>query len=176
MAFPYGIYVSLVAPGPVDTEFDKIAGIKGGMKGGPSQNTRISAEECAADIIRQLQKNKTLILPGKKLRRLMNFYLMLPWFIRVICVVLVILLCSFTTDKTSVAFFLRLASVIILGTMIVTTVTFNVPINASTGLWDKGDMSDKWKQKRKLWHFFQGYRSIALILSFILLTIAQVII
>src|SRR5699024_5753189 len=79
---PYGIETVLVAPGPVDSEFDKNAGIEGGMKGGPSQNTRISSEECAADIVKQLEKNKTVVFPGKKLRRLMNLYINLPWFIR----------------------------------------------------------------------------------------------
>ncbi|WP_257668777.1 SDR family NAD(P)-dependent oxidoreductase [Parapedobacter tibetensis] len=79
---PYGIDIVLVTPGPVDSEFDKNAGIDGGMKGGPSQNTRISSEECAADIVTQLEKNKSLILPGRKLRRLMNLYINFPWFLR----------------------------------------------------------------------------------------------
>lgn len=79
---PYGIAIALATPGPVDSEFDKIAGIDGGMKGGPSQNTRISSADCAKDIIRQLEKNKMLILPGKKLRRLMHLYINLPWILR----------------------------------------------------------------------------------------------
>jgi uncharacterized protein len=79
---PYGIDITLATPGPVDSEFDKNAGIDGGMKGGPTQKTRISSTECAIDIVRQLEKNRTLILPGKKLRRLMNMYINLPWFLR----------------------------------------------------------------------------------------------
>ena len=63
---PYGIAVSVATPGPVDSEFDRHAGIDRGMKGGPSQNTRISSEECAKDIVRQLEQDKTLILPGKE--------------------------------------------------------------------------------------------------------------
>ena len=79
---PYGVETVLVTPGPVDSEFDKNAGIEGGMKGGPSQNTRISSEQCAADIIRQLDKGKTVIFPGRKLRRLMKLYINLPWAMR----------------------------------------------------------------------------------------------
>lgn len=80
---PHGVEVALVCPGPVDTEFDIRAGIKGGMKGGPSQGTRISADQCAAEIIAALKKEKYLIFPGKKIRWLMKFYLLLPWFLRV---------------------------------------------------------------------------------------------
>lgn len=79
---PYGINVSLAAPGPVDSEFDKIAGIENGMQGGPSQKTRISSELCAKEIVAQMEKDKTLILPGKSIRQLMKLYINLPWFIR----------------------------------------------------------------------------------------------
>ncbi len=79
---PKGIQVNLVCPGPVDTEFDALAGIEKGMKGGPSQKTRISSEECANDIIKGIKQNKAAIFPGKKLNRLMKFYLLLPWNIR----------------------------------------------------------------------------------------------
>lgn len=78
----YGINIALVTPGPVDSEFDQNAGIDGGMQGGPSQDTRITSEACAADIVRQLAQNKAVIFPGKKLRRLMKLYINLPWFIR----------------------------------------------------------------------------------------------
>ena len=79
---PKGVQVNLVCPGPVDTEFDSVAGVDKGMKGGPSQNTRISAEECAKDIIKGILKDKASIFPGTKINRLMNFYLMLPWWLR----------------------------------------------------------------------------------------------
>ena len=79
---PKGVQVNLVCPGPVDTEFDTVAGIDQGMKGGPAQSMRISAEQCADDIIRGIKKNRAVIFPGKKLNRLMKFYLMLPWFVR----------------------------------------------------------------------------------------------
>jgi short-subunit dehydrogenase len=79
---PYEIDVALICPGPVNTEFDINAGINNGMKGGPSQSTRISAEECATDTILGLQRGKHLIFPGKKFNRLMKLYLVLPWFVR----------------------------------------------------------------------------------------------
>ncbi len=85
---------------------------------------------------------------------------------------LAILLCSFTEDKSSPVFYLRLAAVILLATMIVTTVVFNVPVNIQTGEW-AAEYNREWVRKRKIWRFFQGYRSIVLILAFIVLVIAQ---
>ena len=79
---PKGIQVNLVCPGPVDTEFDKVAGVDKEMSGGPSQKTRISAKECATDIVKGIKKDSAVIFPGKKLNRLMKLYLMLPWNIR----------------------------------------------------------------------------------------------
>ncbi len=79
---PKGIQVNLVCPGPVDTEFDKVAGIDKGMSGGPSQKTRISAEECAEDIIKGTSKDRAVIFPGAKISRLMKLYLLLPWWLR----------------------------------------------------------------------------------------------
>ncbi len=79
---PKGVQVNLVCPGPVDTGFDKASGIEGGMKGGPAQSTRISAEQCAADIIKGVRKNKAVIFPGKKFNLLMKFYLALPFSVR----------------------------------------------------------------------------------------------
>jgi short-subunit dehydrogenase len=52
------------------------------MKGGPSQSTRISADECAKDIVKGIVKNKASIFPGAKINRLMKFYLLLPWSVR----------------------------------------------------------------------------------------------
>lgn len=86
--------------------------------------------------------------------------------------VLAIFLTSFTLDKSSTVFYIRLVATILLGTMILTTVIFNVPVNIQTGKWTD-DYNDKWKKKRKIWRIFQGYRSIILIISFILFVVAQ---
>ena len=46
-----GVFVSEAAPGPVESEFDRVAGIEGGLA--PSRNIfRIAAQECAAAIVR----------------------------------------------------------------------------------------------------------------------------
>lgn len=79
---PLGIEVALVCPGPVDSEFDKVAGIDGGLRGGPSQSTRISAAECAADTISLLKQSRALVVPGAKIRRLMTLYNLFPWRVR----------------------------------------------------------------------------------------------
>jgi short-subunit dehydrogenase len=44
-----GVVVTQVCPGPVDSEFDQLAGSAGGMTGGPPQFLRISAAQCARD-------------------------------------------------------------------------------------------------------------------------------
>jgi uncharacterized protein len=79
---PLGIDVGLVLPGPVDSEFDERANIKGGMVGGPAQKTRISAEACAVDTVRLLEAGKLVVIPGVRIRRLMNAYFWLPWAVR----------------------------------------------------------------------------------------------
>ncbi len=86
---------------------------------------------------------------------------------------LVILLASFTEDKTSMIFYLRLIAVILLATMIFTTVVFNVPVNIQTGKWND-EYNEKWKKKRKIWQIFQGYRSIILFIVFVVLVVAQI--
>lgn len=87
---------------------------------------------------------------------------------------LVIFLCSFTDDKSSMVFYLRLTAVILLATIIFTTVVFNVPVNIQTGKWTE-EYNEKWVRKRRIWRVFQGYRSIILIIAFILLVVAQTI-
>ncbi len=83
-----------------------------------------------------------------------------------------IFLISFTEDKSSISFVLRIIAMILLAIMTATTVIFNVPVNFQTGKWHDG-YTPEWQRKRKLWRFFQGFRSIALIIAFIFLVIAQ---
>lgn len=57
-----GIIVSEAAPGPVESEFDQMAGIEGGAT--PGQNIfRISARECASDIVREFEKGSPDNIP-----------------------------------------------------------------------------------------------------------------
>lgn len=86
--------------------------------------------------------------------------------------ILAITLCINTEDKSGITFYLRLTAAIALSTMIITTVFFNVPVNVQTGKWEE-EYNEKWKKKRKIWRIFQGYRSIILVVSFILLIIGQ---
>jgi uncharacterized protein len=66
-----GVVVSEAAPGPVESEFDKVAGIEGGAT--PGQRLfRISAHECAVDIVRQFEAGAPTIFPGENHRRLMR--------------------------------------------------------------------------------------------------------
>lgn len=73
-----GVIVTQVAPGPVDTEFDALAGTEGGMAGDPPGQVRISAEECARDALRGLQRGRALVFPGRRYRALMRAALALP--------------------------------------------------------------------------------------------------
>ncbi len=74
-------------------------------------------------------------------------------------------------EKGNIPGIILLAAVILLSTAIATTVFFNVPVNIATGHWTDTDYSVEWKKKRKVWRFFQGYRSVIFIIVFILLTV-----
>ncbi len=72
-----GIVVSEAAPGPVETEFDTVAGISGGAT--PAQGVfRISAQECANDIVRQFEKGERVIFPGRNYRFMMKLQPLMP--------------------------------------------------------------------------------------------------
>jgi uncharacterized protein len=60
-----GIIVSEAAPGPVDSEFSQIARIEGGAAPGQSF-IRITAQECAAHIVKEFEKGSPVIFPGRK--------------------------------------------------------------------------------------------------------------
>ena len=72
-----GVIVCEAAPGPVETEFDRIAGIEGGAT--PGQNLfRITAGECARDIIQQFGRGTAVIYPGRMYRWLMRLQPLMP--------------------------------------------------------------------------------------------------
>jgi uncharacterized protein len=72
-----GITVSEAAPGPVDSEFDQVAGIEGGATPGQSI-LRITARECAADIVREFERGSPVIFPGRNYRWLMKVQPLMP--------------------------------------------------------------------------------------------------
>jgi len=64
-----GIRVTMVSPGFVRTEISRNALTGDGSPQGTmdeATNNGISAEKCAADILRGIDRNKALIIPGKK--------------------------------------------------------------------------------------------------------------
>lgn len=73
-----GVTVSEAAPGPVESEFDQVAGIEGGATPGLSGVFRISARECAEEIAREFEKGSPVIFPGRTYRWLMKAQPLMP--------------------------------------------------------------------------------------------------
>jgi hypothetical protein len=73
-----GVVVTQVCPGPVDSEFDQLAGTVGGMEGGPPQFLRISAARCAKDAIAGFERGAALVFPGRAYRIAMTMAPLLP--------------------------------------------------------------------------------------------------
>jgi len=72
-----GISVSEAAPGSVESEFDQVAGIEGGAT--PGQGIfRITAKECATDIVREFEKGSPVIFPGRNYGLLMKAQPLMP--------------------------------------------------------------------------------------------------
>lgn len=55
------VYVGCLCPGPVDTEFNKVANVKFALKG-------ISAKHCVAYAYRQMMKKQTVIVPTLRMK------------------------------------------------------------------------------------------------------------
>lgn len=51
---------------------------------------------------------------------------------------------------------------------LVTTILVNVKINFDTSRWDADQPPEQWKQTRRRWEFFQGVRSWAFLIAFVL--------
>ena len=66
-----------VCPGPVDSEFDQVAGSAEGMSGTPARLFRISAAQCAREAVTGFERGAALVFPGRAYRFLMR---MLPVF------------------------------------------------------------------------------------------------
>src|SRR6202035_491407 len=56
-----GVVVTQVCPGPVDSEFDTVAGSVGGMTGAPPQFLRISAARCAREALAGFDAGQPLV-------------------------------------------------------------------------------------------------------------------
>ena len=73
-----GVAVTQVCPGPVDSEFDQLAGSAGGMTGGPPQFLRISAAQCAREALAGFDRGVPLVFPGRPYRIAMRALPLLP--------------------------------------------------------------------------------------------------
>jgi short-subunit dehydrogenase len=73
-----GVVVSQVCPGPVDSEFDEVAGSEGGMAGGPPQFLRISAAQCAREALAGFDRGAAIVFPGRAYRLAMRLLTLLP--------------------------------------------------------------------------------------------------
>ncbi len=73
-----GVVVTQVCPGPVDSEFDQVAGSAGGMTGGPPQLLRISAAQCAREALAGFDRGVPLVFPGRAYRIAMRALPLLP--------------------------------------------------------------------------------------------------
>ncbi len=73
-----GVVVTQVCPGPVDSEFDKVAGTAGGMTGGPPQFLRIGAARCAREALAGFDRGAALVFPGRAYRIAMRVLPLLP--------------------------------------------------------------------------------------------------
>ena len=73
-----GVVVTQVCPGPVDSEFDTVAGSAGGMTGSPPQFLRISATRCAAEALAGFDRGAPMVLPGRGYRIVMRALPLVP--------------------------------------------------------------------------------------------------
>jgi len=73
-----GVVVTQVCPGPVDSEFDQVAGTVGGMAGGPPQFLRITAAECARQAVAGFERGAALVFPGRAYRAAMAMLPLMP--------------------------------------------------------------------------------------------------
>lgn len=55
------VHISALCPGPVNTEFNKVANVDFGLKG-------ISVQKCVGYCLKKMKKNKTIIVPGFSVR------------------------------------------------------------------------------------------------------------
>lgn len=71
-----GVVVTLVTPGPVDTEFGEVAGDEGARQR-PSW-MRISADQCAREAIEGFERAAPLVYPGQAFRWVMRLTSLVP--------------------------------------------------------------------------------------------------
>ncbi len=73
-----GVTVTQVCPGPVESEFDQVAGSVGGMAGAPPQFFRITAAQCAREALAGFERGDALVFPGRAYRFAMRLLPFIP--------------------------------------------------------------------------------------------------
>ncbi len=79
-----------------------------------------------------------------------------------------ILIISWAIWATEVPMAIRVAATAIWGFGLVTTILVNVGINLRTSKWDPESDAGEWKAMRERWELFQGIRSWAFLISFLI--------
>lgn len=78
-----GVTVTQVCPGPVDTEFEEVAGNFTGQR--PPALVRISPERCARQALRGFRRGRALVVPGLLIRIVMLLGAWTPrWLLRLL--------------------------------------------------------------------------------------------
>jgi short-subunit dehydrogenase len=77
-----GVTVTQLCPGPVDSEFDQVAGSVGGLAGAPPQFFRISAAQCAREALAGFERGDALVFPGRAYRFAMRVLPLIPMWLR----------------------------------------------------------------------------------------------
>jgi uncharacterized protein len=77
-----GVTVTQVCPGPVESEFDQVAGSVGGLAGAPPEFFRITAAQCAREAIAGFERGNAVVFPGWTYRLLMRLLPLVPWWLR----------------------------------------------------------------------------------------------
>ncbi|MDQ3799879.1 MAG: DUF1772 domain-containing protein [Acidobacteriota bacterium] len=90
-----------------------------------------------------------------------------------LCVILSVSYAVSLNAAEGTARYVRWASAISFTVALVSTIIFNVPINAATGKWDAEKPPENWKEIRNRWEFFQALRSWLLLIGFVLLCLAM---
>ena len=116
-------------------------------------------------VLRQLPRNYHLQVEQGLLR---TFGRVMP-VLMTLSVVLAVSYAIHMRDQPDPARWIFWAAAVSFGAALVSTIVFNVPINAATGRWDSENPPPDWKETRNRWEFFQGVRSWLLLLGFVLL-------
>ena len=65
------VYVCALCPGPVDTDFNRNAGVTFSLKG-------ITAKQCVSECLKEMEKKKTIIVPSVTMKLAMVFSKLVP--------------------------------------------------------------------------------------------------